>query len=112
MLFRSWVGQGTLADRTQEMLGRSDKGIAMIRQRYFKDMEAVKRGEDPKAVYRDPKAAERIQFPIDGLELFRDGKDNPDHPRRERFTFLAGQPAEITRAYDDAMGFGEQPTEN
>ena len=103
--FVAWVGQGTFADRTQEHLGRSDKGIAMIRQRYFKDMEAVAKGEDPKAIYRDPKAAARIQFPIDGLELFRDGEDNPDHPRRERFTFLAGQPAEITRAYDDAMGF-------
>jgi hypothetical protein len=36
--------------------------------------------------------------------------DNPDHPRRQKFAFLAGQPAEIARAYDDAMGFGEKPT--
>ena len=39
------------------------------------------------------------------IEVFRDGETNPDHPRRPRFTFLAGQPAEVTRAYDDAMGF-------
>lgn len=103
--FVAWVGQGTFADRSRELLGKSDRGIAMIRQRYFRDMEAVKRGEDPKAVYRDPKQAARIQFPIDGLEVFRDGETHSDHPRRRKFTFLAGQPAEVTRAYDDAMGF-------
>ena len=71
-------------------------------------MDAVKRGEDPKSVIRDPAKAARIQFPIDGIEVFRDGAVNEDHPLRRRFTFLAGQPADVTRAYDEAMGFTDE----
>ena len=44
----AWVGQGTIADRSKELLGSSDRGVAMIRNRFFQDMEAVAQGRDPK----------------------------------------------------------------
>ena len=48
----AWVGQGRIADRTQENLGASDLGIAMIRRRLLEDIDAVKAGRDPKGTRR------------------------------------------------------------
>src|SRR5712691_3812493 len=39
--FIAWVGQGTVADRTQEHLGSSDRGVILMRRRFFEDLEAV-----------------------------------------------------------------------
>lgn len=111
--FIGWVGQGTFADRTQEHLGKSDKGIAMIRRRFFDDMERIERGEDPKAIMRDPKENERIQLPIVGLDAFRNGLSSSeaqsaggeDRLTSKKFIFQAGQPPEVKRAYEEAMGF-------
>ena len=111
--FIGWVGQGTFADRTQEHLGKSDKGIAMIRRRFFDDMERIEKGEDPKAIMRDPKANERIQLPIVGLDAFRNGLtskelENAGGEERlasKKFIFQSGQPPEVKRAYEEAMGF-------
>ena len=52
--FVTWVGQGRIADRNKEYLSPSDRGIVMIRRRFLRDLEAIARGEDPKAVIRDP----------------------------------------------------------
>ena len=51
----SWVGQGTIADRTREHLGRSDRGVQMFRKRLVADMDAVERGEDPSGLVRNPR---------------------------------------------------------
>ncbi len=40
----AWVGQGAIADRTKENLGSSDRGIAMMRQRFFEELEAIEAG--------------------------------------------------------------------
>ena len=111
--FIAWVGQGALADRTGEHLGKSDKGVAMIRRRFFEDFERMERGEDPKAVIRDHKENERVQLPIAGLDAFRNGLTSKEleaaggeeRIASKRFVFLAGQPAEVKLAYEDAMGF-------
>ena len=42
----AWVGQGAIADRTKENIGASDLGIAMIRKRFFDELDAIARGED------------------------------------------------------------------
>ena len=60
----AWVGQGTIADRSKELLGSSDRGVAMIRNRFFQDMEAVAQGRDPKGIIRDPETAKRVQLPV------------------------------------------------
>ena len=111
--FIAWVGQGNMADRTGEHLGKSDKGVAMIRRRFFDDMERIEQGQDPKGIIRDPKAAERVMLPIVGLDAFVNGlssKEISDAGGEERiaskkFIFLYGQPKEVKRAYEDAMGF-------
>ena len=50
----AWVGQGTIADRTQEHLRSSDIGITMMRNRFFEEI-----GGDqgrPRAEGRDPRS--------------------------------------------------------
>ena len=69
----AWVGQGTIADRTQEHLRSSDIGITMMRQRFFEDIEAIKEGREPKGVVRDPKLAQSIDLPDMARELNTDG---------------------------------------
>ena len=52
--FVAWLGQGTIADRTQEHLGESDRGVILFRKRMLEEAAIVARGGDPKAVVRDP----------------------------------------------------------
>ena len=111
--FVAWVGQGTMSDRENEHLGRSDRGIAMIRQRLLEDVAAVERGEDPKAIVRDPDINKVIELPIIGKEYFKNGlpsealrnSNSPNAQGMKRFPFLVGQPAEIQRAFEAATGF-------
>lgn len=46
--FVAWVGQGRIADRSLENLSASDRGITMIRKKFFEELDAVAAGADPK----------------------------------------------------------------
>ena len=115
--FVAWVGQGTVADRTQEHLGESDRGVIMIRRRLLEDAEGVARGEEPKAVIRDPEKNRLVRLPIIGRDFFVNGSSNvesetsrqrtPGLPLRREFPFLVGQPEEVRAAYCRAMGLPE-----
>jgi 5,5'-dehydrodivanillate O-demethylase oxygenase subunit len=113
--FVAWAGQGTTADRTQEHLGASDRGIIMLRKRFLSDLEAVARGEDPKAVIRDPELNRSISLPVAERELLTNGLTRAEllkHPTIGRqladgYPFQLGQPEEVRRAYEDAMGMSE-----
>ena len=110
--FVAWVGQGTNADRTQEHLGASDRGIIMLRKRFLSDLEAVARGEDPKAVIRDPEINRCVELPVAERKLLTEGLplvELAKHPilgrqLTEGYPFQVGQPEEVRRAYEDAMG--------
>jgi 5,5'-dehydrodivanillate O-demethylase len=49
----AWVSQGAITDRSQEHLGRSDQGVAMLRKMFKEAMAAVEDGEDPPGVVRE-----------------------------------------------------------
>jgi len=110
--FVTWVGQGRIADRSQEYLGPSDSGIVMIRRRFLRDLEAVARGEDPKAVIRDPARNRSIRLPvadrrplIDGLTRAAMLRDPLSRRSLEGYIFQTGQPTEVRDAFLAAMGF-------
>ena len=111
--FAAWVGQGTLADRSREHLGRSDRGVTMMRRRFLADLDRIERNQDPKAVVRDPAVNECIALPIFDRDFIIDGPKRDQlrddgHPRTRsmlNFVFQAGQPADVRAAYVDAMGF-------
>jgi len=108
----AWVGQGRIADRTKENLRSSDVGISMMRQRFLAEMEAVAGGRDPMGVIRDPNAAKCVALPNMARELNTEGvtlTEFRNYPfLRERlangFQFHFGQPPEVRRAFERAMG--------
>ena len=117
--FVAWIGQGTLADRSKEHLG-GDRGVILMRRRFLADLERIARGEDPKAIVRDPAANGRIELPVLGRDYLIDGptreqlKDTA-HPRTRSmldFVFQAGQPPEVRAAYVEAMGLAPDGNAN
>jgi 5,5'-dehydrodivanillate O-demethylase len=68
----AWVTQGPVADRTQEKLGESDKGIIMYRRLLREQMAIVEDGGEPMNVFRDPEKNKYIYVAQD---------DDPREPR-------------------------------
>jgi 5,5'-dehydrodivanillate O-demethylase len=66
------ASQGRILDRTQEHLGQSDRGIVMVRERFFADLHAVAQGGDPKNIIRDAARNVRLRLPITH-QRFREG---------------------------------------
>ncbi|MBV8842563.1 MAG: aromatic ring-hydroxylating dioxygenase subunit alpha [Bryobacterales bacterium] len=110
--FVAWVGQGTVADRTKEHLGASDRGIIMLRKRFLSDLDVISRGEDPKATIRDPELNRCLPLPIAERKVLTEGLtreqllNHPIYGRQlsEGYPFQLGQPEEVRLAYEDAMG--------
>jgi 5,5'-dehydrodivanillate O-demethylase oxygenase subunit len=110
--FVAWAGQGTIADRTQEHLGASDIGILMLRKRFLADLETIARGQDPKAVVRDPQINRCLGLPIAERKLLTEGltreqlEQHPIYGRQltDGYPFQQGQPPEVREAYLAAMG--------
>jgi 5,5'-dehydrodivanillate O-demethylase len=107
----AWVGQGRIADRSQENLGSSDRGISMMRNRFFADMAAITRGEDPKGIIRDPAVAQLVKLPVATPKVFIDGlpweiwqKERLLSRRLTGFPWQYGQPAEVWDEYARAVG--------
>jgi hypothetical protein len=74
-----WVGQGPISDRTQEHLATSDKGVILYHNMLLDEIEKVERGEDPKAVIRDPDVNEpfiRIKWEERAKEAYWPGGRN------------------------------------
>ncbi len=116
--FVAWVGQGVISDRTQENLGASDRGIVMIRKKFFDEMEAVAAGAEPKGLIRDETQNHRIELPIahrrevvDGVSL-AELKAHPIFGRHlHGYLFQAGQPEAVNQAYLKAMGLDKETAE-
>jgi 5,5'-dehydrodivanillate O-demethylase len=117
----SWTGQGPLTDRTEEHLGRSDRGVMLLRRRLEADMAAVERGEDPSGLVRDPVRNECIAFPNDVRGQFLSGpsveqirqrgrqlhRALPALPPDDHFFLMAGQPEPVRHEWEYAMGLRE-----
>ena len=111
--FIAWAGQGTIADRTKEHLGRSDRGIVMMRKRFTDDIETMRKGNDPKAVIRDPGLNRGVTLPVVGRDVLLNGltlgeiATNPGRAGNvtpASYVFQFGQPESVRRAMQDALG--------
>jgi 5,5'-dehydrodivanillate O-demethylase len=65
----AWITQGAIADRTQEALGLSDKGIILYRKQLKEQMEKVRTGKDPMNVFRDPARNQSIKLRLEDAKL-------------------------------------------
>ncbi len=113
--FVTWVGQGRIADRAQEYLAPSDRGIIMIRRRFLDDLKAIEAGRDPKAVIRDPEANRAIPLPVAERQAITEGFSRAEIMRNplarrglQGYIFQTGQPAAVREAFLAAMGFTEE----
>ena len=84
----------------------------MIRRRFLRDLDLVARGEDPKAVIREPARNRAIRLPvadrrplIDGLTRAEMLRDPLSRRGLEGYIFQTGQPPEVRDAFLSAMGF-------
>ncbi len=59
----AWISQGTIADRTQENLGATDKGVALYRKVLKREIKRMEEGSDPMGVVRDEEKNRRIDLP-------------------------------------------------
>ncbi len=117
--FLAWAGQGRITDRTKENLGLSDKGIVLVRRRFFEELDRVAAGKDPKGTIRDPAASHAVELPMMSKALVRDGltkRQILSDPRlRLLFTsyiFQAGQPDDVRLDFEAAMGLQSESYEN
>jgi 5,5'-dehydrodivanillate O-demethylase oxygenase subunit len=84
----------------------------MLRKRFLADLDAIDRGEDPKAVIRDPAANKSILLPVAERDILVGGlpfeqlRAHPQlgHELRSGYPFQAGQPEEVRKLYEQAMG--------
>lgn len=110
----AWVGQGPIADRSAEHLGRSDVGVVKLRKQLVADLEAISRGEDPKGVIRDPQEAACIRWPwgigdrhrrdLTHAEFLEQLASPGLGAERGYFPFYAGQPDHVAKLFEEAMG--------
>jgi len=109
--FVAWVGQGPIADRTKEKLGVTDRGIVMMRRRFFEELKLVADGQDPKGTIRDPEKNKVVQLPIANNDTTLRGLTTQDilndSRRRVRLTsyiLQAGQPNSVRKEMSQVMG--------
>jgi 5,5'-dehydrodivanillate O-demethylase oxygenase subunit len=111
----AWIGQGIVADRTKEHLAVSDLGVRKFRKQLWADLEAVAEGRDPMGVIRDPDRTV-VNWPDNRRVQMEKGLSREDWTARRRqfrqnpltqddyFAFYAGQPEDVRKAYEEAMG--------
>lgn len=109
--FLAWAGQGRITDRTKEHLGQSDRGIVMIRRRFFDELSRVQGGGEPKGLVRDPSINQRLALPMsehrDVVEGYTRAEILADPRKRlmsTSYIFQAGQPEWVRLEFEAAMG--------
>jgi 5,5'-dehydrodivanillate O-demethylase oxygenase subunit len=60
----AWETQGKVFDRSEELLGASDRGITMFRNLLREQIALVGEGKEPAGVIRDPALNDSIRFTI------------------------------------------------
>lgn len=111
--FVVWVGQGQITDRSKENLGQSDRGIIMMRKRFFKELDQLSKNPDfvPKALIFDKEKNKDVFLPsacrdelIQGLSREKLAAHPLLGPYLNDFFGQAGQPNEVREAYEEAVG--------
>ncbi len=74
----AWETQGGVANRPNEHLGESDRGVTLFRKLLRDQLRAVENGGDPLGINRDPKKDEVIRLIPEGYTAFseRPGQDD------------------------------------
>jgi len=74
----AWETQGAIANRPNEHLGESDRGIIIFRKLLRDQLRAVENGGDPVGVNRDPKRDGVIRLIPEGYTAFSERPEQDD----------------------------------
>ena len=66
--YMAWVTQGEIAQRDQEKLGASDRGIILFRHMLLEQIERVREGEEPMNTFRDPDVNRVLTVPMERVK--------------------------------------------
>jgi 5,5'-dehydrodivanillate O-demethylase len=109
--FLAWMGQGTVADRTKEHIGASDKGIVMMRKRFFDELQNHADQKPLKAIILDASMNHHIQLPMvygHQVTQSRSIQEIKEHkslyPFYKSYVFQAGQPDWVKKMSSQALG--------
>jgi 5,5'-dehydrodivanillate O-demethylase len=103
--FALWLTQGIVFDRTNEHLAGMDKGLVLLRNKLFSQIDLIADGGEPKAVLRDPSANRRLPLPFTGdvsldvLPIKAKEKTDGEPAAEGAFPYLAGQPEAVEAIY-------------
>jgi 5,5'-dehydrodivanillate O-demethylase len=89
----AWETQGAICDRTTELLGASDKGIAMFRKLFREQAAVVQSGGDPAGIIRDPRVNEMVSFTISTGQAKLTNEREPGDSRTEGQKMAVGSRA-------------------
>ena len=100
----AWTTQGPIADRTQETLGSSDRGVTLLRRMLRRELKKVEAGEDPLGVVRDPERNRVIELHIEKAKAhYADGFAELVGRTRIRYSPVA---AELIRIVTEPVAAG------
>ncbi len=109
--FLAWIGQGVIADRTQERLSASDKGVVLMRQRFFEELDALEQNGPLKGVITDPGQNQAIALPmvyghqVTQSRTLEEIRSHPTlYPFYKSYVFQAGQPDWVKALASQALG--------
>jgi 5,5'-dehydrodivanillate O-demethylase len=113
--FLAWIGQGVVADRTEERLSASDKGIVLMRQRFFDELDLLEKNGQLKGVINDPEENRAIRLPmvyghqVTQSRSIEEIKAHPTlYPFYQSYVFQAGQPDWVKKMATQALGLEVQ----
>jgi 5,5'-dehydrodivanillate O-demethylase oxygenase subunit len=114
MLFPDAVQRAALAERCSAEpghAGASDVGIAMIRKRFFEELAALANGAEPKGIIRNSNVARCVELPNMERRRCVEGVTRAEFEtipilkaRLEGFRWQYGQPPQVRRAFEEAIG--------
>lgn len=112
--FVGWAGQGVITDRSKEHLGKSDKGILMMRKAFRASLQSIENGGDPKGLIRDPERAKCVELPIKNKSVYQEALTLEEMRAKaealaynlspDEYPFQFGMPENVKRDYQEALG--------
>lgn len=101
--YASWLGPGTIVDRTREHLGETDRGVIMFRKKLFEQAAIVAAGGDPQGVLREPAKNRRLTLPGARKGYGLRGEGLPGLVGDEDVMFRAFLPFEVPQEIKDEV---------
>ena len=87
----------------------------MIRKRFFEEIDAVAKGREPKGIIRNSNVAKCVELPnmerkrcVEGVTLAEFETIPMLKARLKDFRWQFGQPSEIRRAFEEAIGIASE----